>query len=205
MGYDWIREGLKKPGKSQAGLARALGRDPAAVSRLLNDGRQLKASELEIVKQYLGDTQCGDYEPPHKAATNVNPGEMLRVLGMAEGGPDGWNLFNGETVQYINRPANLIGVPGAYGVYIRGTSMVPRYEPGEIAHIHPGKPVQPGCYVLVQRRNPEDEAHPLAVIKRLVRRSAGKVTLGQLDPAREFDVPTKDIVSIHRIVGSSEG
>lgn len=205
MDYEWIREGLRKPGKSQAGLARALGRDPAAVSRLLNDGRQLKASELQIVKQYLGDTQIGGSPAGHQNVTNDSPGEMLRVLGMAEGGPDGWNLFNGETVQFINRPANLIGVPGAYGVYVRGTSMIPRYEPGEIAHIHPGKPVQPGCYVLVQRRNPQDESQPLAVIKRLVRRTASKVTLAQLEPAKEFDVPAAQIVSIHRIVGSSEG
>lgn len=166
---------------------------------------KLKETQSGSISQHLPNTQHGGFGNAHKNATNVSPGDMLRVLGMAEGGPDGWNLFNGETVQFITRPANLIGVTGAYGVYIRGTSMSPRYEPGEIAHIHPGKPVQPGCYVLVQRRNPEDEALPLAVIKRLVRRTATKVVLAQLDPAKEFDVPAKEIVSIHRIVGSSEG
>lgn len=134
---------------------------------------------------------------------NENP-DKLRVLGMAEGGRDGWAPFNGDVVQYITRPENLMGVPGAYAVFVRGKSMLPRYAPGEIIHINPGRPAEAGSYVLVQRRNPEDENQPLAVVKRLVRRSAARVTLEQFNPPKTFDVPAKDIVSIHRVVGSSE-
>lgn len=204
MNYDWIRQGLKRPGKSQAGLARALGRDPAAVSRLLNDGRQLKASELEIVRQYLGDTPIGGSLQGHRSATNDGPEDTLKVLGMAEGGPDGWAPFNGETVQVISRPANLLGVPGAYAVYISGTSMEPRYRTGEILHIHPAKPVRPGDYVLIQRRPRQEGEPPLAVVKLLIRRTASKLILGQHNPAKEIEVPAGDVVSIHRVVGSSE-
>jgi phage repressor protein C with HTH and peptisase S24 domain len=54
----WIRRGLAKPDKSQRGLAKALGIDPAGVTRLLNGERQLKAAEIAKVARYLGE------EPP---------------------------------------------------------------------------------------------------------------------------------------------
>lgn len=123
---------------------------------------------------------------------------------MAEGGPDGWNLFNGEIVQYITRPENLKGVPGAYAVYVTGHSMEPRYHPGEIVHVHPGKPVQAGHWVLVQKRPQHDGEPPLAVLKRLVRRGSDKVVLAQLNPEKQITVATSQVVSIHRVVGSSE-
>lgn len=53
---DWIRSILdRKPDKTQAGLAKALGRDPSAITRLLQGGRQVKADELGIIATYLGE------------------------------------------------------------------------------------------------------------------------------------------------------
>jgi len=48
-----IRAALKKPGKSKSGLAKALGRQPSAVTALLNGGRDLKAREIPVVIEYL--------------------------------------------------------------------------------------------------------------------------------------------------------
>lgn len=140
-------------------------------------------------------------EPPQKVPSSD---DLLRVIGMGHGGLDGWSPWNGEIVQYIQRPDNLRGVPNAYAVFVTGTSVSPRYEPGEVIHVHPGRPVLPGAWVLVQRRPRHEGEPPLAIIKRLVRRSATKITLEQLTPPKRFDVPADDIVSIHRIVGSSE-
>ncbi|MGZ0247147.1 MAG: helix-turn-helix domain-containing protein [Alphaproteobacteria bacterium] len=49
----WIRDRLARPGKTQRGLATALGLDPSAVSRLLTGQRQLRAAELPVVSAYL--------------------------------------------------------------------------------------------------------------------------------------------------------
>lgn len=208
MSIEWIRQGLKKPGKSQAGLARALGLDPAAISRLLAGDRQLKVNEIDKVKAYLDERNNSSQSHETLSLTKSHgptvSEELLEVRGMVEGGPDGWNIWNGEIVQYIQRPDNLRGVPNAYAVYITGFSMVPRYEPGEIAHVHPGRPVLPGAYVVVQRKPKHDGDAPLAVIKKLVRRSGSKVVLAQLNPEKEIIVPTDEIVSIHKVVGSSE-
>lgn len=141
---------------------------------------------------------------PSRTLPSSETHEMLEVRGMAEGGPDGWNLWNGDVIQYIARPANLIGVNGAYAVYILGTSMEPRYNQGELAHIHPSKPVTPGCFVLVQKKPKTAGEPPYAVIKRLVRRSGSKIVLASLSPAREFEIKADEVLSMHRVVGSSE-
>jgi phage repressor protein C with HTH and peptisase S24 domain len=42
------------------------------------------------------------------------------------------------------------------------------------------------------------------VVKRLVRRSATKVTLEQFDPKKTIEIKSGDILSMHRVVGSGE-
>lgn len=205
MDIGWIRDGLKKPGKTQKGLAVALGVDPAAISRLLVGTRQLKAAEIEKAQIYLSG---GSSLPQPKSSPSYSQQEgttdKIRVLGMAECGADGWALFNGEVVDMVNRPPSLAGAPNGFAVYVVGTSMAPRYEPGEVVYIHPGRPVTPGCYVLVQTVPLEDGAAPRAVIKRLVRRSGAKVTLEQFEPPKTFNINVSEIVSIYKVVGSGD-
>jgi transcriptional regulator with XRE-family HTH domain len=54
MDIGWLTQQLERPGYSQAGLARALGKDPSAVSRILAGDRQIKAKEVPLILQYLG-------------------------------------------------------------------------------------------------------------------------------------------------------
>jgi phage repressor protein C with HTH and peptisase S24 domain len=132
----------------------------------------------------------------------------LRVLGMAECGPDGWSLWNGEVIEMTSRPPNLAGAAQAYAVYVVGDSMEPRYHSGELVYVHPGRPVDVGAYVLVQVKPKHADAHagdaPRAVVKRLVRRSATKVTLEQYNPKKTIELKASDIISMHRVVGSGE-
>jgi len=162
------------------------------------------AKALGVTAEWLQDGAGG--APAQTRASPSRPAstDRLQVLGMAECGPDGWSLWNGDVIDMIDRPANLAGVPGAYAVYVVGASMEPRYHPGELVHIHPGKPLTVGAYVLVQRRPKNDGEPPLAVIKRLAKRSGAKIVLEQFNPPRSFEIKTDDIVSIHRVVGSGE-
>jgi hypothetical protein len=73
---DWIIEGLAKPGKTRSGLARALGKQPSAVTDLLQGKRQLKASQIPIVASYLEIAA-----PPVLGVT--------RIVGQAGATPDG--------------------------------------------------------------------------------------------------------------------
>jgi transcriptional regulator with XRE-family HTH domain len=54
MYEQWLRNGLKQPGKSNVGLAKALGINPSGVSRMLKGERKLQLSEVEKAAAYLG-------------------------------------------------------------------------------------------------------------------------------------------------------
>jgi phage repressor protein C with HTH and peptisase S24 domain len=203
---DRVRERRRALGLSQPQLAKKVGGITYQAIQQLEGGggsRHLVpiARALGVTAEWLQD---GVGPSPSKAVP-LRPGstDKLKVLGMAECGADGWSLWNGDVIDLIDRPASLIGVPNAYAVYVVGESMAPRYHPGEVVHIHPGRPVDVGAYVLVQRRGKQGET-PLAVIKRLAKRTASKITLEQFNPPRTFDIKAGDIVSIHRVVGSGE-
>lgn len=210
MDLEWIREGLKRPGKTQAGLAAKLGLNPSQVNRLLAGDRQLKAHEIQPIAEYLGVAVPKDVTPPGfgESQARYRPDQSvfdkIPVLGTAEGGDEGWSLWNGDVVDHVARPPFLAGVPNAYACYVTGTSMEPRYHPGELIYVHPGKPVTIGSYVLVQARPRTEGEPPRAVVKRLAKKLAQKIVLEQFNPPRQFDIQTKDIVSMHRIMGSGE-
>jgi phage repressor protein C with HTH and peptisase S24 domain len=153
----------------------------------------------EWLQDGTGPAPSGKLAPSRAALS-----EKLKVLGMAECGPDGWSLWNGDVIDMVDRPTSLAGVASAYAVYVVGASMEPRYYPGELVLIHPGKPVTLGAFVLVQKKPRHDGDPPLAVIKRLLKRTGTRITLEQFNPARTFDIKNDDIVSIHRVVGASE-
>ena len=183
--------------------ARAFGVDPGWI--MVGTGKgPAKISDTRAPTTSRGVAR----ETETAAAPNLYSGERwprdLRVLGMAECGPDGWSLWNGEVIEMTSRPPNLAGAALAYAVYVVGSSMEPRYHSGELVYVHPGRPVDVGAYVLVQVKPREEGEAPKAVVKRLVRRSATKVTLEQFNPKKTIELKTSDILSMHRVVGSGE-
>jgi phage repressor protein C with HTH and peptisase S24 domain len=205
---DRVRERRTALKLSQPQLAKKVGGITYQAIQQLEAGGGTKhlvpiAKALGVTAEWLQDG-AGSPPPARRAAAPATLTERLKVLGMAECGPDGWSLWNGDVIDTIDRPTNLAGVPGAYAVYVVGASMEPRYHPGELVHIHPGKPLTVGAYVLVQRRPKNDGDPPLAVIKRLTRRTGNKIVLEQFNPPKTFEIESDDIVSVHRVVGSGE-
>ncbi|HKQ43883.1 MAG TPA: helix-turn-helix domain-containing protein [Rhizomicrobium sp.] len=202
-----VRERRQALGLSQPQLAKKVGGITYQAIQQLEAGGGTKhlvgiARALGVTAEWLQDGHGPT--PARPGAARGAGAEKLKVLGMAECGPDGWSLWNGDVIDLIDRPAGLIGVPNAYAVYVVGASMEPRYHPGEVVHIHPGRPVDVGAYVLVQRRPKSNGEAPLAVIKRLAKRTGAKIVLEQFNPPRSFEIRTADIVSLHRVVGSGE-
>lgn len=218
-----LQDTMERAGLTQAALARKASAFGESVSQQvvqhLTSGRNTNskslvpiAKALDVSVEWLMTGEGGSFTvkggPANlragKAARDARDQERVPVLGMAECGPDGWSLWNGDIIDTIPRPMNLVGAPKAYAVYIVGDSMEPRYYSGELAHIHPGKPVTIGAFVLVQLRPDHDGDTPKAVVKRLIKRSATKIVLEQYNPAKKFEIKTADIVSLHRVVGSGE-
>jgi phage repressor protein C with HTH and peptisase S24 domain len=82
--------------------------------------------------------------------------------------------------------------------------MEPRYHPGEIIYVHPDKPVTVGSYVFVQLRTKIEGEAPERLIKRLAKKTRTRIVLQQFNPVELSDIALNDVLSMHRIVGSSE-
>ena len=215
-----LSRAMKQSGLNQPGLARAASKPGAPVSQQvvhhLLYSRNTSSKHLPAIAEALnvsldwlarGGDEPGAAGPRMAARAPGGDGgteHRLPVLGMAECGPDGWSLWNGDVIDTIPCPPNLAGAPRAYAVYIVGDSMEPRYYSGELAYIHPGKPVTIGAFVLVQIRPHHDGDTPKAVVKRLLKRTGSKLVLEQFNPQKKFEIKTDDVVSIHRVVGSGE-
>lgn len=202
---------------SQGQLAKAAGNLAYQTIQDLENGKSKGSKHILAIAQALGvDADWLQYgrgsqsaQPGHprvlqESSQQYRNEDRLPVLGMAECGPDGWSLWNGDIIDTIPRPANLFGAPNAYAVYIAGESMAPRYHPGELVHIHPGRPVTIGAYVLVQMKEKDAGDGPKAVVKRLSKRSATKITLEQFNPHKVIEIKADEVVSMHRVVGASE-
>ncbi|MBX5021191.1 LexA family protein [Rhizobium lentis] len=58
----WVIENLEKPGKSQTGLAKALGLHPSAINKVVSGKRQLKSHEVAGAAAYFGEAAPGGEE-----------------------------------------------------------------------------------------------------------------------------------------------
>lgn len=107
-------------------------------------------------------------------------------------------------VRYLQRPPALSGAKDIYAIYFHGSSMEPRFEPGEIGIVDPRRHAGPGNYVLVQLRPDTcDEASDEVVsvlVKRLVRQNSNEIVLEQFNPPLIFSVPRARVAHVHRIM-----
>lgn len=214
----WIRDGLAAPGRTQRGLADALGLDPSAVSRLLAGERQLRAAEIPVIAAYLDSAAPANLVPVSPPSARTMPRRPaagspwaglrdLPVMGTVVAGSDGMFLMNGQVHDYIERPPALQGVSGAYAVYVSDTSMVPRYFPGETLHVHPGRAVTRGddTFVVVQLKPEAEGEAPRALVKRFRSQTAGTLVLDQFNPACDLTFPLDQVESVHLIIWAGRG
>ena len=113
-----IERGLQKPGKSKGGLAAAMGVRPGAVSEILAEIRQIKATEIEAIIEYLelnsvpimGRVGAGAViEPEHEQVPPEGLGEVELPFPIAE-----------ETIAFE----------------VAGDSMLPKYENGDVIVVY---------------------------------------------------------------------
>lgn len=159
-----------------------------ARSDALNDPFQVFRHDRPRDVRVLGVPSCGDYDADGR---NVETIEM--------------DLD--EVVDYVRRPATLDGRRDVYAIYTQGFSMVPRFEPGEVAYVDGQKAPAIGDYVVVQlkaARGHEEERIVSALLKRLVRQSSEWVELEQFNPEMVFRVQRQRIARMHRIFPLAE-
>lgn len=125
------------------------------------------------------------------------------VYAAAMGG-DGHQVVTFEAIDYVKRPSVLENVKSAYGVYIVGESMIPAFEPGDMALVHPHLPPAREKNVVLYHVPPSGHGDVEAIVKRLLRWNDKEWYLQQYNPAKEFVESKSDWSTCHRIVGKYE-
>jgi len=213
---DLVRTTLAQRGLNMSQVSKALGRNHAYLHQFLDRG--IPAQLPEAVREQLAgilqvpeaQLKGGGSSRSLSKVARVGRGPVLavgdKIPVMGFGKQDAGGLFgwSGEIVDYIFRSPQLVGATQAYAVYVEGSGMEPRYYAGEVIYVHPGKPVTPGAFVLVQVKQETEDATPRAFIRRLVKRSSGKMTVAQLNPPKEVEIKASDVLAMHKIVGSAE-
>jgi phage repressor protein C with HTH and peptisase S24 domain len=143
-----------------------------------------------------------------RALSQRSPGNRgfpsdVPVFGVAVGGSDGEFYLNGEIVDYVRRPDGIRRSKEVYAIYVVGTSMVPRFEEGELVYVNPARPPSIGEYVVIQLK-PADAAAPArALIKRLAKRGA-RIEVEQFNPPKTLRFEGDEILSMHRVIPWNE-
>lgn len=124
MDAEWLQVQFRlHPGKSKADLARMLGLEPPAISKILGGGRQIKAQEYLLMREFFGMPVDGEKTYAVKAPSG------------APGGARGLSDRAGHAV-YVPRAAGPGKAPGNLSEQLRvfrveENLMEPEYNEGE--------------------------------------------------------------------------
>ena len=109
-------------------------------------------------------------------------------------------IVNFEAIDYVKRPTDLENVKDAYAILVGGDSMVPAYEAGDMALVHPHlPPAREKDFIFYHVVPNSGEAE--AIIKRMVALNDREWTLRQYNPPQEFKASRADWPICHRVVG----
>lgn len=193
-------------GISQGELAKRVGVSQAAIAKIESGmvQRTRIAPELARVLQIpLGelDPAFDGQEPVGQrliAGSDLVGARDLPVFAAAMGG-DGHLIVTFEAIEYVRRPQPLEHVKEGYGVLITGESMVPAYDPGDIALVNPRMPPIVDADVVLYHAPPSGEAE--AIVKRLLGSTQREWKLRQYNPPLDFTEDRVDWKVCHRVVG----
>lgn len=186
MDLDLLRKALNAPGKSQAELARRLGRHPTTVTNILKGKREIKAREIPIIQRYaFGAAGATPNEPSPMPSTAdaVAIRELDLRAGLGGGGMPLENFVeNGVPADAVSGhwsfpPAYLarelrIRPEDAVIMEVRGDSMTPTLISGDRVIVDSGdrRPSPPGLFalwdgigVVIKRLDPLHGTEPLQI------------------------------------------
>ncbi len=196
-----VKKGLARSGKTQHGLAKAMGVDDAAITRMLQGKREIKARELPVIRAYL---EMPEDKPSRLANAISGSGAWARdvpVLGTTVGGSNGdFTLNTGEVVDYARRPPSLARASKVFVLYVQGTSMSRWREPGSMVYVDPARPPKAGDRVVIELHPDRDGEPSPAYLKELISRTATKLRLKQYNPESSFELALSKVKHLHRVI-----
>lgn len=202
--HEKIRRVLESnPALTQKGLAAYMGLNPAAVNRMLYGKRNILAEEIPLIEKYLGVVLARAAAGAETGAETGNVQYLHSPQPPAPNRPTAHNMetvpvyrhTHGDIADWTARHPAQAGNAQAFAVYVADDSMAPRYFPGELVYIHPGRPPQAGQDCLILHH---DSTMQLA---RFAGQSGETLTIGLLRPEKTEELQYKAIKDLYAVVG----
>lgn len=154
--------------------------------------------ETAPLDAFPSNIEVADVPVPH----NTQFPRDVPVLGTAAGSivrqVEGFEMER-DVVDYVRRPPALLNNNAAYAFYVTGISMIPLHNDRDLRFADPRQRPHIGDSVVVRTRHYESDPGQ-SYIKILRRRTPSSVVLEQLNPQSIMEIPSKYIVSIHRVL-----
>ena len=142
-----IKERRQKHGLTQVALAELAGLHPSAVSRFENGERNLKPDQLSAVAGALAISLEKLYATDANVVDAVPDIRQIPVIDYVQAGR--WTAVNPDLSEVRETiPTNLECPPSTFAMRIRGDSMQPLFNEGDIVTINPMLSPLPGDYVV---------------------------------------------------------
>lgn len=193
-----VREAREKRGWSQERLAKEAGTSQTTIDNIERGVTRRSRYLLDVLRALDISIDHVDASVTKPNVTNVvrepfpDTSRQLPIYASAEGG-NGQMVTDFRPIDFMIAPEPLVNVTKAFGMYITGDSMEPRYYQGEVALIHPHRPPRPGDDVLLVR---DEHGSSFCMIKRLRGATSQLWRLTQFNPPpgseADFDVPRAD-------------
>lgn len=202
-------------GKFLSGKTRSM--NVGTYQRLLYVAAQTLDRPVEL-SELIGMRAEPEYKLPIKSDVRRldSPPQILQhsdmardvpVFGTVSGGAGGLQMGADHALDYVRRPPRFAERRGKakdiFAVLVEEVSMLPKHGPGDLLYIDPLRHPQIGDSVVVEIK---EDAHSeqRAILKRLVARSATKITLEQYNPSKTFEVKLAHIVHLYRVMTTND-
>ncbi len=148
MDAQWLKTQFEtQPDKSKTGLAKAIGLEPPAISKILNNARQVKAQEYALMRKYFGLPVDGE----RAIAPSQQGGYVIESL--AEQNPrlndtdhkSDWVIPAGIMSQHTKASPENVKI-----YQVQEQLMAPEFKHGEhvVVDLSDDKPSPPGAFIV---------------------------------------------------------
>lgn len=213
--HKWIKSVIDTTqGLTQKGLAEAMDLNPAAVNRMLHGARGIKVSEIPVIESYLGqkwqsqnDVIERKFHPMGGSSDVYGAAQPVRGVGAPmfdqtvvpvyghQDRAQNVSMNQDKPVDWVSRHPLQAGLDGAFAFYIFSDDMQPRYFPGELIYLHPGRPAEQNRDCLIKFKDGQ------AVVRTFLHRDGGNVVVRQYNLPQDTTISTKDIEQIYMVLG----
>ncbi len=143
--------------------------------------------------------------PSYSAVSDLaSASQNVPILGIVYGGLSGDRFSMGQAVDSTRRLPGIANNKTVFALYVSGDSMFPRFADGDLIYVDPGRVSRIGDDVLIELAGEAPGEAPYAIVKRLVARSASRITVRQFTPDREILIATTRIQRISRVLTTAD-